>query len=293
MQNRLFGLVVFLSVPISACLLQQPEESAGNSTDDVVGEAMAEKTPARFFQLSRQDIYASSVKRPSLDTGDGQTTDDGQDEIPTDIMFATCESSPDEVAVPLNPLEDRTCDVVQAIAYRSDDTGSYEVSADFVWSIADQDVATFHFMSGHGFDKVQRPQAQLDLFATDAFDSEPETIVTACAIPRDSASHLFEPLCVTLPLRTVVNVEASWCFDGTTFDSACDVVGFRQDGRYLSLDGSTAQDGDIFVRHVEFVRQGFRYVGSLLSSSYMYGVVGYDGTSDLLGTWQASRIPLP
>lgn len=293
MEKRLFGIVVFLSVPVSACLLEQQEDPAGNSADESRGETVAEKPPARFFQLPSQDIYASAVKSPSLNTVNGQTTDDDQDEVPTDVMFATCESNPDEVAVPLNPIKDRTCDVVQAIAYRSDDSGSYEVSADFVWSIADQDVAMFHFMPGHGFDKVQRPQAAFDLFVIDSYDQEPETTVTACAIPRDHESHLFEPLCATLSLHNVVNLEGSWCWNGTTFDGDCDAFGFTQDGRYLSLDGSSAQDGIVKIRHVEFVRNGFRYEGSLLSSSFMYGVVGYDGSSDLLGTWQASRMPLP
>ncbi len=293
MQKRLCGIVLFLSATASACLLRQAEDSAGNPSDDVVGAGRLKTSPVRFFQLPQQDVHATPEQIPGIsvndDLGDGNPADD----VPTDIMFATCESSPDEVAVPLNPIKDRTCDVVQAIAYRSDDTGSYEVSADFVWSIADEDIASFHFMPGHGFDKVQRPQAALDLFATDVYDQEPQTTVIACAIPRDPSSHLFEPLCATLTLHDVVDLEGSWCFNGTTFDGDCDAFGFTQDGRQLSLEGSTAQDGWVKAREVEFVRNGFRYHGSLLDSSFMYGVVGYDGSTDLLGTWQASKMPLP
>lgn len=293
MQKKLSVVVVSLFLVVPSCLLRHAEDKTEGLSDAVAGEADARPGFVRQFQISRQDIFASTVKNPVPGVGHGQEDENAEDEVPTGITFATCESSPDEVAVPLNPIKDRTCDVVQGIAYRSDDTGSYEVSVDFVWSIADQGVASFHFMPGHGFDKVQRPQAAMDLFATDSYDQEPETTVTACAIPRDPESQLFEPLCATLSLHNVVNLEGSWCFNGTTFDGDCDAFGFTQDGRFLSLDGSSAQDGSVKIRHVEFVRNGFRYVGSLLSASFMYGVVGYDGSSDLLGTWQASRMPLP
>lgn len=210
---------------------------------------------------------------------------------PNAILIATCESEPDEIAVPLNALDHRYCDTVQAKAYRADDEGAYEVTATYNWFIADESVAYIIPLPGMEQSGIQRPSVAYDVFWSEDPDTEPETIITVCAEPKAGWLDAQQPeLCRTLPLRAVVNLDAAWCFSGTTFQSQCDAWVVVQDGRYLYVDGDGV--GSVFVRDVHFYKGNYYYEGKLSSNAFMTGTVTRTDVDphELVGTWQADRI---
>lgn len=215
-------------------------------------------------------------------------------ELPNAILIATCESEPDEVAVPLNAFENRFCDTIQAIAYRADDEGAYEVSANYTWSIADPSVAQILPLPGQEHAGLQRPMANLDIFWVSGQAHEPSTSITVCAEPKGgwpSSNH--PPLCRTLPLFDIVNVDGSWCFSGATFQSDCDAWYIKQDGRFLAV-GSDGK-GTVYGKEIAFYggQMEFFYQAALSTHDAMSGTVRDAYTNDELGYWQAWRLPLP
>lgn len=216
-----------------------------------------------------------------------------KDDEPTGIFFATCESEPDEVAVPLNAFKDRYCDTVQAVAYRTDDEGAYPVSATYDWSISDPTVAQLLPLPGHEHKGVQRPTSLYDIFWASDQAAEPKTVITVCATPKGGwplSNH--PPLCRSLPLFAVVNLDGAWCFSGATFQTDCDTRLIRQDGRFLEVGGGK---GTVDGKEVVFYGSGmeFLYQAVLSTHENMAGTVRDAYTYDELGSWQAWRLPLP
>jgi len=221
---------------------------------------------------------------------DADSDIDDTEPLPNAIMIATCETEPDELAVPLNALDDRYCDTVQAKAYRLDEEGSYEVSATYDWFIADTTVAVILSLPGKEHSGVQRPSVMYDVFWSEDPDVEPETTVTVCAQPKTGWPDQQPELCRTLPLRAVVNLDAAWCFSGATFESECDAWLVVQDGRYLTVDGDGV--GSVYGRYVHFYKGEFYYEATLANNGFMSGTVTRTDTDphELIGTWQAERM---
>lgn len=248
--------------------LAMQSEDAGASEDDF----------GRSFVGKSKDRSWKAVELPSQE----------RDDLPTDILFATCESAPDEVAVPLNALDDRYCDTVQATAYNSGEEGAYEVSARYSWEVADGTIAYLTPLPGLEHRGIRRAVVQYDIFSSQDQAKEPETSLTVCAEPLegwDTAEH--PPLCRILPLRAVVNLDAAWCFAGDTFDGDCDARIVEQDGRYLRVHGGP---GTIRGKEVAFQIGDKSYSGLLESVAFMSGDVFLADTGQWLGYWEASRM---
>jgi len=247
---------------------------------------------------ARKNLQPSDkVRRPQPVAQDASDESDEPDESPNAILIVTCESEPDEIAVPLNALDNRYCDKIQAKAYRADEEGAYEVTATYDWSIADQQVACIVPLPGHEHKSVQRPSVLNDMFTAADHSHEPETTVTVCAQPPGGWKETdHAPLCRTLPLRAVVNLDAAWCFSGPTFQPDpgvdCQALLIEQDGRYLYVgpDGN----GSVFGADVHFYMGDYYYHATLSDREHMSGTVQETETDEKaeLGTWQAWRLPL-
>jgi len=274
----------------------QPELKAPIHSSDVADAAVDRKAPEKS-QPGLQATGEIGNLRPVQDAADGTDGSDEPDESPNAILIATCESEPDEVAVPLNAPDHRYCDTVQAVAYRADDEGAYGVSATYDWSIADQNVASIVSLPGGEHKGVQRPVVSNDMFTAANHSQEPETTVTVCAQPPagwKESDHA--PLCRTLPLRAVVNLDAAWCFSGVTFDpdpgADCTGITVKQDGRYLNLGADGI--GSIYGKDVHFYMGDYYYHATLADRENMSGTVHETETVEhaVIGTWQAWRLPL-
>ncbi|MFA6161706.1 MAG: hypothetical protein WC766_06105 [Patescibacteria group bacterium] len=300
---------------IGLCLFSCSSPASGDADDPLIEpdrERVEVDRDQRTINVSVQEIHAdnaSQAARPahadsasydkiSAAKGEIAKVANGygsvfipQDEIPTGLMFATCMSNPWEVAVPLNPTDDRYCDTVQAFAYRDDDGDVYDVSADYVWSIADTSIAQIHPLPGKEHDNVQRPSAMYDIFWADDQSHEPSTSVTVCAVPKGGGNWPGnQQICDTLPLNVVVNLEGSWCFSGATFNGDCDSVTLDQDGRVFGL----GQNGKGYVdtKEISFLIGGNFYLGDILNRDSISGIVVNADTQQYIGTWQAWHLPL-
>jgi hypothetical protein len=289
------GIVAFV-LTLTSCL--PAEETAGFFKAEATAKADG---PQRVFDLapvvivSRQGQAADGnpglgYPKPAGDTGPEMADED----IPTDIIIATCDSDPVEVAVPLNAEDARFCDTVQVYPYRSDDNGAYAVSgADVEWDLPEQDVAYFAAPAYGPGGNVRRLAVGTDAFwASDKWD-EPETLLTVCAKPPSHMPHAYLPICRSLPVRATVNLEGAWCFSGETFVGDCHDVEIRQDGRDVFIDDDVLADGRLWIRNLEFNRDNdYVYEGVLDSHDYMYGIVRLNGQAEVLGLWTAWKLPL-
>lgn len=251
--------------------------------------------PEGFGKMEKAGSRTPRVTDRDAEVADGSASDsDGVDDtepLPNGIFIATCESEPNEVAVPLNALDDRYCDTVQAVAYRSDDEGSYPVSAIYTWSVGDKTIADIYSVPGKEHSGVQRPSVMYDLFSTADGIFEPETSVKVCVTPLVGWPDANQaPLCRTLPLRAVVNLDGAWCFSGTTFDGQCDARLIVQDGRELLVDHDGV--GAINMRHVYFHKEPWLYEGILDASWRMHGIVTRMDVDhpEMVGEWQAEHM---
>lgn len=251
---------------------------------------------ANHFDLP--PIYVLPEKKEPVRTGnrgweivdpDLPVVDDS--EIPNAILLATCESEPDEVAVPLNAFDDRYCDAVQAFAYRADEEGAYEVSANYYWSVADASIAQILPLPGQEHSNVQRPSVAYDILWTEDQAQEPETSVTVCVEPKGGWPPGHPALCRSLPLFAVVNLDGTWCFSGETFETDCDTWTVRQDGRYLKVDSNGI--GTVYGKSVTFYKLNLFYQATLVSHDSMVGQVQDAYTDENLGSWSAWKLPLP
>ncbi|MFA4954739.1 MAG: hypothetical protein WC641_05495 [Patescibacteria group bacterium] len=244
-------------------------------------------------ERARNDAGSNKTRQPTLVASVASSIPNvdppNQQDIPTGLLITTCDYAPSEIAVPLNAADGKFCDTVVATAYRQDDNGSYEVSADYVWVMEEPEITSLAW-SAKPAGQVRRLAAQYDLFSlTDAW-VEPATELMVCAIPRPGGDA-YAPVCRTLSVYNTVNLEGAWCFFGSTFDTGCTDVTILQDGRYLSID-SAPSSGQIKGRSLDFARGGFMYEGVLDSGDYLYGIVREGGEPDILGSWTAWRLPL-
>lgn len=284
---------VGLVLGLSGCLLgQAPEQEPA--------ETHSAGTP-RIFDLDPVIVVSKIPDKEKGDAGIGKVRPSGSsgaqladEDIPTDIIVATCQSAPTEVAVPLNAADGKSCDTVQVYPYREDDNGAYGVSgAEIDWQLPEQDVAFFAGPAYGPGGSVHKLAVGTDAFwSSDKWD-EPETLLTVCAKPPADKPHAFAPICRSLPVRATVNIEGAWCFSGATFEGDCHGVDIEQDGRQLYVDDDVLSDGRLWVRNVKFNRDNdYLYDGVLDSHDYMYGIVRQNGQTEVLGTWTAWRLPL-
>ncbi|MDD5437571.1 MAG: hypothetical protein PHC70_00270 [Patescibacteria group bacterium] len=247
--------------------------------------------PPVYVRPGKKDTIKGGEKGTDVLNLDPPVVDDS--EIPNAILLATCESEPDEVAVPLNAFDDRFCDTVQAFAYRADAEGAYEVSANYYWSVADESVAQILPLPGKEHGGVQRPSVAYDILWAEDQAQEPQTSITVCVEPKNGWPPGHPALCRSLPLFAVVNLDGAWCFSGATFQSDCDDQSIVQDGRFLKV-GADGQ-GTIYGKDVTFYggNMEFFYQAVLSSHDAMSGIVRDAYTDDELGSWSAWKLPLP
>ncbi|MFA5185679.1 MAG: hypothetical protein WC551_04275 [Patescibacteria group bacterium] len=296
-KNMHLSVAVFVSV-LSGCALE-PSSDDRASANQTVGSAGS----GRNFDLDPV-VVVSRISQKGKDRGIiGEAKPQGssepepqmaEDDIPTNLLFVTCESGPTEVAVPLNADTGKFCDTVQVYPYRSDDNGSYGVSgSEVVWDMPGDGVANFYGPAFGPGGSARRISAATDAFWWGDTWDEPETLLTVCVKPPASMPHAYAPICRSLPVRATINIEGAWCFSGTTFSSNCQDVEIKQDGRGLSFDGDVLASGLLWVRSVTFNRDNdYEYAGVLDSHDYMYGIVRQNGQTEVLGTWTAWKLPL-
>jgi len=277
---------------ISGCIyrIDDPPASADPSgVADSTGESIPDAAQSKgVIEVGR--IGIAPVRKTS-DGGSEPKMDD--DDIPTNILLETCESSPTEVAVPLNAGDGKFCDTLQVYPYREDENGVYGVTAAIEWQLPADGVASFDGPAYGPGGCVRRLSALTDaLWADDTWD-EPETLLTVCAKPPANMPHAFAPICRSLPVRATINLEGAWCFSGATFEGDCQDVKIKQDGRLLYIDDDGLSDGRLWVRSVTFNRDNdYLYEGTVEANEYLYGIVRLNGRQEVLGTWTAWKLPL-
>jgi hypothetical protein len=288
------GVVAFV-LTLTNCL--PAEETDGNESEtagDADGsERVFDLAPVIIVSSERRtagDGFGLGIPKPAGDAWPQMADED----IPTDLIIATCDSNPSEVAVPLNADGGKFCDTVQVYPYRSDENGAYAVSgAEVEWGLPAQDVAYFAAPAYGPGGNVRRLAVGTDAFWADDKWSEPETLLTVCAKPPPNMPHAYLPICRSLPVRATVNLEGAWCFSGETFVGDCHDVEIRQDGRDVFTDDDVLADGRLWIRNLEFNRDNdYVYEGVLDSHDYMYGIVRLNGQAEVLGLWTAWKLPL-
>lgn len=249
--------------------------------------------PRPGFGLSKFPVEAVDAGLGDVDSPDGSPTSDAQDsglsldELPNAILISTCESEPDEIAVPWLTHGYHFCETIQAIAYRADENGAYPVSASYSWDIQDSQVAIFADEPGNEHKGIRHPIAKRDIFGLPELDQEPETEFVVCAEPLGSWPPGSGPLCRVSTIRTVVNMNSPWCFSGATFLSDCDFIQVMQDGRYLTVEPDG--QGSIWGKEVHFYLNGLFYQATLSDADNMQGTVTDPMTQELLGSWSAYK----
>ncbi|MFA6100216.1 MAG: hypothetical protein WC750_05105 [Patescibacteria group bacterium] len=253
------------------------------------------KFPVEALDAGLSDAHSpdGSPTSDAKDDQDSQNDKDAQDsglsldELPNAILISTCESEPDEVAVPWPTHGYHFCETIQAIAYRADENGAYPVSASFSWDIQDDQVAIFATEPGSEHKGIRHPIAKRDIFGLPELDQEPETEFVVCAEPLGGWPPGYGPLCRTLPIRAVVNMNSPWCFSGASFQSDCDFIQVSQDGRYLAIEPDG--QGSIWGKEIHFYLNGLFYQATLSDADNMQGTVTDPATQSLLGSWSAYK----
>ena len=258
--------------------------------------------PRPGFGLSKTPVQASDAGLGDVDFADGSPTPDAQDlkdsqdpqdsglsldELPNAILISTCESEPDEIAVPWPTHGYHFCETIQAIAYRADENGAYQVSASYSWGIQDSQVAIFAYEPGNEHKGIRHPIAKRDIFGLPELDQEPETEFVVCAEPLGGWPPGYGPLCRVYIIKAVVNMNSPWCFSGATFLSDCDFIQVSQDGRYLTVEPDG--QGSVWGKEVHFYLNGLFYQATLSDADNMQGTVTDPVTQEVLGSWSAYR----
>jgi len=211
------------------------------------------------------------------------------DYLPNAILIRTCESEPDEVAVTFNTPNYRFCHIIQATAYHSGEEGASEVSATFEWSVADPSMVHLDLPWNDQDDGPVTSAAFYDIFSSPD-NLEPHTQVTVCATPRTGwpVDHT-TPLCRTIPLSVIANTDGDWIFTGYGFSPDGDKVQIVQDGRYLVV-GDTGV-GTVYGTHVHYYLDGYEFSATLMDRTHMEGSINIAGHPDVIGEFQAVRLP--
>lgn len=296
MRKIVLACASFLTVMLLAGCLYRDEEPAAGANASVVADPKDDPPPVATGipgrnQPSKDGTGFGPAKKSPIDLPEPKLDDE---DIPTGILLATCDSSPTEVALPLNAADGKLCDTVTAYPYREDANGAYLVDGSVVaWSLPQQEVASFAGPATGYAGNTRRLAALTDVFWSADGDVEPETQLTVCVEPPEKAPHAFQPLCRSLPVRDVANIEGAWCFSGATFEGDCHDVTILQDGRLIYTDDDALSDGLVRARSIEFNRDNdYLYDGVLESHDYLYGIVRVNGSNEILGTWTAWRLPL-
>jgi len=254
------------------------------------GFGLSESSEKSDSGLVDADLPDGSLTPDAQDSKDAQDPQDSSlslDELPNAILISTCESEPDEIAVPWPTHSYHFCETIQAIAYRADENGAYQVSASYSWDIQDSQVAIFADEPGNEHKGMRHPIAKRDIFGLPELDQEPETEFVVCAEPLGGWPPGSGPLCRVSIIRTVVNMNSPWCFSGATFLSDCDFIQVSQDGRYLTVEPDG--QGSIWGKGVHFYLNGLFYQATLSDADNMQGTVTDPTTQLLLGSWSAYR----
>lgn len=209
------------------------------------------------------------------------------------ILLTGCEREPDEIVVPLNVDKQKTCHKVKAEAIHADSDGVAYLEADYFWSIDDASVV--QMVGGKAI--AEQPSIVLealhDIYSGEDLTEEPRTMLTVCATPKggwQDPNH--PPLCRSVPVYAVANMEGSWCFEGNTItpdkNSDCHAVYIWQDGRFLTIE--TGENGTIYEKQLDFWYEGLNYRSVQSTTSQMWGIVA--AGEDMMGTFSAFRLPL-
>jgi len=296
MRKPCLACASFLTIMLSVGCLYRDEGPASSANAQVITDPKGDMPPvATGIPKTREPSKSGTVFGPARKTPIGLPEPGMDDEdIPTGLLISTCNSAPTEIALPLNADDGKLCGTVTVYPYREDANGSYVVDGAIVeWYLPPQEVAAFAGPAIGYAGNTRSLAALIDAFwAEDKWD-EPETLLTVCAKPPAAAPHAFEPLCRSLPVRDVANIEGAWCFSGATFEGDCYDVTILQDGRQIYTDDDVLSDGRVWARSVEFNRDNdYLYDGVLDSHDYMYGIVRLNGQTEVLGTWTAWKLPL-
>ncbi len=209
------------------------------------------------------------------------------------ILITSCEREPDEIAVPLNVGKNKSCHKVTAEAIYAGPKGIIYLEADFVWDIQDPSIVRIIDQKQDSKKSFIELEASRDIFSSAGLTAEPETQLSICVTPKNGwqdPNHI--PLCRSLPVYAVANMEGSWCFTGKEFTSDpgvdCETISISQDGRFLSLNSRGS--GVIYEKQMDFYIDNMGYRTIENTGIQIEGIVL--AGEDVEGTFSAFRLPL-
>jgi len=193
-----------------------------------------------------------------------------------------------EFLIPYNNYDDQCNSIFARTESVNTGKGSF-ISAEYQWQAKNPDLVVISDSiysgdsSGKSFDVLR------DMITDSVLDKEPSTTIQICAYPKLKD---FEPICRQIILRSIVNFEGTWCFQGASFvpdlNADCQALKIEQQGRRLFLeDGS---QGEINEKQVDFFFNDYEYRAFLddhaeISTGQV--IVG----NDLEGYFSAFRLP--
>ncbi|MBD3281188.1 hypothetical protein GF391_00390 [Candidatus Uhrbacteria bacterium] len=287
-----FGVIVFLG-EFGCMLAGEPFETA-NASESEVASANANTAPSISLQdpIIFENIQPSAPIMGDLVIVPAKKDPPANQDEPNGIILETCEPDPDEVAVPLNVSEDKECHKVHAQAIYADAMGAVNVEARYSWVLGSEDAVSIVDGSAGSHEQSIELQANYDIFSYNHLTGEPSTILRVCVEPINGwANKAHEPLCRSLPVFAVANMEGSWCFSGNKFQpdpgANCQSLTINQDGRFLTVEGSG--QGTIYEKQLDFYYENLGYRTNKSSSTEIEGIIL--AGNDVEGIFEAFRLP--
>jgi hypothetical protein len=209
------------------------------------------------------------------------------------ILISGCEREPDEIPVPINVADHNKCHKISAEAYYAGSKGIVAIKADFTWKIDDATIVKISSESHSPLISTVVLEASTSIFSESDLTAEPRTTLTVCATPKHGWQNAnTKPLCRSLPVFAVANMEGSWCFTGKEFipdpGVDCEALTIKQDGRFLSI--ANRGDGTIYEKQINIFIDNLGYRTNENTGIEISGIIL--AGEDVEGTFSAFRLPL-
>lgn len=288
-----FGVIVFLGE--FGCMLAGDSFETANASESEISSANANPAPSITV---KDPILLESTKPSAPVTGDlvivpAKKDPPAKPEQPNDITLETCEPDPDEVAVPLNVEDDKQCHKIHAQAIYANTHQVKNVEARYSWVLGSEDAIKIVGGSSASHEQSIELQAKYDIFSYDNLTNEPNTVIRVCVEPLEGwTDKAHAPLCRSLPVYAVANMQGSWCFKGNSFhpdpEVDCQTLTIEQDGRFLTIE--SYDHGTIYERQLDFYYDNLEYRTDKSSYTEIEGLIL--AGNDVEGTFSAFRLPL-
>lgn len=257
-------------------------EASGISSDVANSETLPSLNYRPAIPVTQKLVVIPIQKSPSPSTNE-----------PNAIILETCEPDPDEVAVPLNVEDDKECHKVHAFAAFASAHEFIYKDAKFTWTLASDDAVKIVSLPNTKHDESIKLEAKYDIFSYPDLTNEPSTTLQVCAEPIEGwKSPAHKPLCRSLTVRTVANMQGAWCFKGNEFSpdpgTDCEAIRINQDGRFLTIEDDDM--GTIYEKQLDFYYNDFEFRTNESTYTEIKGLIL--AGNDVEGSFEAFRLPL-